>query len=138
MSRLTVDFSDALGKKRSAQLRRLTAGCYRLKQVHEIGALERRLRTLHFDQALVTDDWRVEYLYLEKGYPHWRLYRRFQLIGSVILHADSKTLSSSLTIEKTRYQFATYLTGLGLHADDWRQTNAITRLDARRSNKRLF
>lgn len=48
--------------------------------------IERLLRRMCFDDVLVRRGYRLEYLRLDTGLPHYRLYRRGALIGVVRLH----------------------------------------------------
>ena len=49
----------------------------------EAERLARLLRSMHYDDALVCGQMRVEYLYLARGYPQWRVMWRGQILGAV-------------------------------------------------------
>jgi len=140
MSDLSVAWSDVLGASMSRRLRRLVHRCEWLVGTPSdsaILAVERKLRFLHFDQALTCDDWRVEWLRLEHGRPQYRLYRRFQLVGVAAVGLDSRGFMTSASCAPVRRHLAVYLVGLGLRAPDFRQVGAITPLNAR-GGRRLF
>lgn len=140
MSDLSVNWSDVLGASLSRKLRRLVRQCEWLVGTpadSAILAVERKLRFLHFDQALVADDWRVEWLRLEQGRPQYRLYRRFKLVGAAAVGLDYRGHMTGETCAPVRRRLAVYLVGLGLRAPDFRLAGAITPLDAK-GGRRLF
>lgn len=56
--------------------------------------IEKLLRRMKFDDALISrrgwyDKWRVEYLHLDEGLPHYRVFCHEQLLGVVRIHSTS-------------------------------------------------
>lgn len=50
---------------------------------HKVARLATRLRTMVYDDAWQAGAWRLEYLWLAQGYPHYRLFYRGQVLGQV-------------------------------------------------------
>lgn len=74
--------------------------------------LERQIRRLHYDDALLFGQWRIEYVKLLKGHPQYRVYHRGHLVGVVNVRAED--------IEKCmriRQVIAIYLAALGWSSD---------------------
>lgn len=64
------------------------------------------IRRMVYDDALVRRGWRVEYLYLSKGFPHYRLYHGGALVGLVHVRSPHR-------LDETQRQLAAYLAGVG-------------------------
>ena len=49
-----------------------------------------KLGNMRYDDSLHLGDWRVEYLFLGKGYPHYRVYYRHHVVTVVDIRTDTK------------------------------------------------
>lgn len=99
----------------------------------EIVMMLRRLRNLCLDEAVLCRTsshlWRVEYLYLERGNPHYRVYVDSHYYGIVPLTGNG---------EHVRYWLAVYLVMLGWRSDATWTTSAMTPLIERRMEPALL
>ena len=95
--------------------------------------IERLLMRMKYDDALERRrgwyiDWRVEYLYLESGCPHYRIFHHGQLMGVVRIQANAERGLSYRDRE-----LAAYLAWMGFNSNNTRLVcaGAKTALDAR-------
>lgn len=79
--------------------------------------LMRRLRAMHYDDALVCGLWRLELLYIGRGTPHFRLYWRGVVFGVVDIQAHLADIGSSRKMPVVRRMMAAFLVLCG-----WRET----------------
>ncbi len=84
-------------------------------------ALARQLRKMCFDDAWVAGPWRLEYLCLEKGFPHYRIYHQGKFFGQVDVRA-----TASLPVIQQR--LAVFLVHMGFEKRIY--SAAKTNLDA--------
>lgn len=107
------------------------------------------IRQLGIDDVLYFGDWRVEFLWLAGGYPHYRLYympKRHYCVGVADIREDTTSyglqLAGSLQLVMVQRYLAAYLVALGADsAPDLRviKADARTPLNADTSRQyRLF
>lgn len=102
-------------------------------------AMDRVLRTMYYDEALLYKSWRLEYLYLGEGHPHWRLYNARSVWGIASVWAESPDVCESRHLLPVRRKLAAYLIALGWDMDQITVGRAITRIKADVSHQyRLF
>jgi len=89
--------------------------------------VERAIRRLAYDDALVRRGWRLEYVRLSYGLSHFRLYRGSRLVGIVDVRSRS-------VLPRVHHNLAAYLAGLGFTARNTRLVTfgAKTPLDAKK------
>lgn len=80
---------------------------------------------LCYDQGLYSrpSGLRLEWVQLEYGLPHYRLYKGKLLIGVVDIHSTRK-------LDRTQRRLAAYLMAFGFHPDNVRVVRAYTPLNA--------
>lgn len=97
--------------------------------------VERLIGKLCYDDALVFRRyWRLEYLYLERGFPHYRLYRQGMIVGVVDIRAPT-------VLSGIQRRLGMYLAGCGCTKGNGHICigGALTPLDApKRDLPRLF
>lgn len=86
------------------------------------------LRWMRYDDVLVCGDWRLELLYLERGFPHFRLYFQSRVLGVADVFSDSPDLSNSRQLPVVQHTLATHLVACGWRAEavQKREGEAIT------------
>jgi hypothetical protein len=89
--------------------------------------LERILRDMHLDDALVQRPWRLEYVMLETGFPHYRLYRNKKVVGI-------RDITSPKLMRVIAQGMAAYLAQLGFRENrcELRIAAARTALDSKK------
>jgi hypothetical protein len=93
------------------------------------------LETMNYDDALVRRErrgWRVEYLYLDAGLPHYRIYKGAQLFGLVDIRHPNQLMPIQLKL-------AFYLAALGFAPGtfDFRPRARKTAMDAGKDGDRI-
>ncbi len=68
--------------------------------------LERMIRKMCYDDALVRRGWRLEYVQLEYGFPHYRLMKGGELVGV-------QDVRSPRVLPRIHRKLAAYLAGVG-------------------------
>jgi hypothetical protein len=100
------------------------------------------VKALPCDGAVYSRDWRLELVWLKRGYPHYRLYFRSYVFGKVDLPAVwGKNIKAARDLDRLQRDLAAYLVGCGFTAHNSHPVDgdARTRPNAtKRSIHRLF
>jgi len=104
------------------------------------------IQSMQYDDALLCDRWRLEFLWLNEGYSHYRLYwygDRRHVFGVADVRSDSagSDLSRARQLPFVQQYLASYLVAFGWQAErvDLRRAAALTPLDAETARQyRLF
>ena len=108
---------------------------------HRTHALIPLLQRMQYDDALVCGQWRLEWLYINSGYPHFRLYWKGRVYGVADIHADKADVYSSRKMPFVRHMMAAFLVLCGWHQGciERRPGQARTRYTANMDHQyRLF
>lgn len=94
-----------------------------------------RLEGMNYDDALIRHErrgWRIEYLYLDAGLPHYRIYKGEQLFGLVDIRHPNQLMPIQLKL-------AFYLAALGFAPDtfEFRPRARKTAMDAGKDGDRI-
>lgn len=87
---------------------RMIEGGYLSQDVRTV-RMERRLRRMRYDDALVFASWRLELLYIGSGLPHFRLYDGARVFGVARIYTSHADLGRSGNLEEMRRLLAAYL-----------------------------
>jgi len=105
------------------------------------------IQQMGYDDVLLCGDWRLEFLWLEAGYPHYRLYWYFDKcrysfgIADVRMRGKTADLSRARQLAYCQRYLAAYCVALGFraHSVKFKKAAAVTKLDADTSRQeRLF